>query len=80
ERRAIALAHALRRAGLGIDLAYRGNLKKRMQRANKVHARLALILGDDELARDIVALRDLDTGEQTELPIDSVSESLLARR
>jgi len=80
EGRAIALAHALRGAGLSIDLAYRGNLKKRMQRANKVNARLALILGDDELARDMIVLRDLDSGEQTELPIDSVSESLLARR
>jgi len=28
----------------------------------------------------MIVLRDLDSGEQTELPIDSVSESLLARR
>ena len=80
ELRAVTLAHGLRGAGLAVDMAYRGNLKKRMQRANKVNARLALILGDDELVRDVVVLRDLDSGEQTELPIDGVSESLLARR
>ncbi len=80
ELRAMGLAHDLRRAGHTIELAYRGNLKRRMQRANKVNARMALILGEDELARGIVVLRDLDSGEQTELPIDGVSESLLARR
>jgi histidyl-tRNA synthetase len=80
ELRAIGMAHDLRRAGHTIELAYRGNLKRRMARANKVNARLALILGEDELARSVVVLRDLDSGEQTELPIDSVSESLLARR
>ena len=51
ERRALRLAHELRRAGLVIELGYRGNLKRRMQRANKVNARAAVILGDDELAR-----------------------------
>jgi histidyl-tRNA synthetase len=40
-----------------------------MKRANKVNARAALILGTDELARDAVTLRDLDTGEQAEVPI-----------
>ena len=80
EARAIGLAHDLRRAGHIIDMAYRGNLKRRMQRANKVNARLALILGEDELAKGHVVLRDLDSGEQTELPIDRVGEGLLARR
>ncbi len=39
-----------------------------MKRANKLGARVALVLGDDELARDAVSLRDLDTGEQVEVP------------
>ncbi len=72
------LAHDLRRQGLVIELAYRGNLKKQMQRANKVNARAAVIMGDDELARGVATLRDLDSGEQTELPIDRVSEGLRA--
>ena len=76
--RALRLAHDLRTQGLVIELAYRGNLKKQMQRANKVNARAAIILGEDELARDVATLRDLDSGEQTELPIDRVSEGLRA--
>ncbi len=79
ERRALVLAHALRRQGFAVDLGYRGNLKRRMQRANRVEASHALILGDGELARGVVTLRDLDSGEQTELSIDRVSESLPRR-
>ena len=35
-----------------------------------------LFLGDDELARGTVKMRDLDSGEETELPIDRVSRAL----
>ena len=76
EKRALVMAHDLRRQGHVIELGYRGNLKRRMQRANKVNASHAVIMGDDELARGIVTLRDLDSGEQAELSIDSVSEGL----
>jgi histidyl-tRNA synthetase len=76
EKRALVMAHDLRRQGHVIELGYRGNLKRRMQRANKVNASHAVIMGDDEMARGIVTLRDLDSGEQAELSIDSVSEGL----
>ncbi|MDG2480425.1 MAG: histidine--tRNA ligase [Alphaproteobacteria bacterium] len=79
EQRALVLARELRGQGFAIDLGYRGNLKRRMQRANKAQASHALILGDDELERGVVILRDLDSGEQTELSIDRVSEGLPRR-
>lgn len=66
---ALKIAHELRQSGMCVDMAYRGNIGKRMKRANKVNARAALILGSDELARAAVTLRDLDTGEQAEVPI-----------
>jgi histidyl-tRNA synthetase len=59
-----ALANTLRRAGFAADLAFRGNLSRRMKHADKVLARVALIIGDDELARGVVTLRDLDSGAQ----------------
>ena len=78
-RPASVLAHALRRRGFTVDLGYRGNLKRRMKRANRIAASHAIVMGDDELARGVVALRDLDSGEQTELPVDRVSEGLPRR-
>lgn len=68
ELKALTLAHDLRRAGLNVDLGYRGNLAKRMKRANKIGATHALILGDDELQSQSVTLRDLATGEQQLVP------------
>ena len=76
ESRALVLARELRRAGQRVDLGYGGGVNRRMRRANRIEAGLALILGDDELARGTVKMRDLDSGEETELPIDRVSRAL----
>jgi histidyl-tRNA synthetase len=64
EGSAIELLQALRRAGVVAEIAYRGNLKRRMERANKLSARAALILGEEEAAKGVVQLRDLDAGTQ----------------
>jgi histidyl-tRNA synthetase len=76
ERHALILANQIRRAGLPADLGYSGNMGKRMKRANKLNARVAIILGENELAKSVAALRDLDSGEQREVPLDKVIESL----
>ena len=61
---AIKIAYKLRRAGYRVEHSYNGNLKKRMMKANKVKAYLAVIIGSDELASQQVTLKDLDKGEQ----------------
>ena len=73
---ALQLAERLRGAGFTVDLGYSGNLGKRMKRANKVGAIAAVILGEDELARNGVTLRDLDSGEQQALPLTGLEERL----
>jgi histidyl-tRNA synthetase len=80
EARAVPLAQELRRAGFTVELGYSGNLRRRLARADKLRARAAVILGDDELARGAAALRDLDTGEQTEIPLDTLKDRLAAFR
>jgi histidyl-tRNA synthetase len=80
EAEALKLAYALRRAGHVIDYGYSGNLKKRMERANKINARAAVILGEDELRRSAATLRDLDTREQVEVPLAELEQRLAAFR
>ena len=41
EAKALGLARALRRPGIAVEQDYRGNMKRRMQRANKLNARAA---------------------------------------
>jgi histidyl-tRNA synthetase len=55
EGAALDLVQALRAAGVVAEIGYKGNLKRRMERANKLNARAALILGEDEAARRLSA-------------------------
>jgi len=76
EALALKLAQELRRDGFSVDLAYSGNLQKRMRRADRVKARVAVILGEDELKRGQAAVRDLDTGTQAEVPLAALKDRL----
>ncbi|MEQ8349621.1 MAG: histidine--tRNA ligase [Sneathiellaceae bacterium] len=79
ERRTLALAHALRQAGLSVDEAFKGNLSRRLKRANKVGARFAVLLGEDEIAAGRATVRDLDSGAQAEIAFDDLSAHLTAQ-
>ncbi len=72
----LKIAESLRAAGVSVDMAFSGNLKKRMARAAKLNARFAVLLGEEELARGHVSLRDLDAATQTEVPLDGLVERL----
>ena len=79
ETLAIGLLADIRRRGHAADMAYRGNMKKRMQKADAAGARLALILGEDEIARGEVTVRDLATGAQDSIAMAGVIDSVEAR-
>jgi len=72
------LAQRLRREGVVVEIAYKGKPGQRMKRASKVGARYALSLGDQELARGVVKLRDMDGGAEEEVPLDEVASRLRA--
>ena len=78
EAKAVGIIADLRRAGLACDMGYRGNMKKRMQRANASGAAFAIILGDDELARGEAAVRDLQSGQQEAVALDRLIEKFTA--
>lgn len=75
---ALSLTQDLRSAGFTVDLGYRGNIGKRMKRANKINARIALFLGEDEIANGVVKVRDLDTGDEDTTPLSDVTGRLHA--
>ncbi len=67
--KALELARALWAAGRSVQLETRGgNLKKALASANRQGANLALILGDGELERRVVAAKNLATGTQEDWP------------
>jgi histidyl-tRNA synthetase len=79
EAAALTLAEVLRNDGCAVDVGYSGNLARRLRRANRVNARVAVLIGEDEVARNIVTLRDLDSGEQVVVPMDPSLSELRAR-
>ncbi len=76
EAAAIAAATALRRAGLRAEMAYRGNLKRRLERANRIGARAAVIIGEAEAARGVAQVKDLTTGTQRDIPLAELAHHL----
>jgi histidyl-tRNA synthetase len=78
--RLAVLAQRLRATGVRVDLAYgdRG-VKGAMRAADRSGARLALVAGDRDIEAGTVGVKDLTTGEQVDLPTDSVVAEVLSR-
>jgi len=78
-RRLVALAGALRRAGVRVDLAYGGRgLKGAMKAADRSGARYTLVLGERDLAEGAVGVKDMVSGEQRAVPLADVVAELVA--
>ncbi len=69
ETAALDVLQRLRRAGIRAEMAYRGNMKRRLERANKIGATAAIILGEDEIKRGVAAVKNFATGTQTEVAL-----------
>ncbi|MBV9091921.1 MAG: histidine--tRNA ligase [Mycobacteriaceae bacterium] len=74
------LASGLRAAGVRVDLAYgdRG-LKGAMRAADRSGAALALVAGDRDIEASTIGVKDLATGDQVDVPIDTVVADVLSR-
>jgi len=75
-RHASVLARQLRRAGLAVEIAFEARLKRALELANKLGARYALILGEDEIAAGTYTLRDMASGEQSRLTREQLLERI----
>ena len=76
ETAAFVLTHKLRDAGFRTDMAFRGNMSKRLKRAHRLGAVCAVILGDEEAGRNSVKVRDLGSGEQQEVTQENLHAHL----
>jgi histidyl-tRNA synthetase len=73
---AIGILQSLRAAGIRAEMAYRGNLRRRMERANRIEARAAVILGADDLALGVAQVKDLRTGVQEAVKLPDIAAHL----
>jgi histidyl-tRNA synthetase len=75
--KAIEVLTTLRAAGLraDVDLVGRGP-SKNLDYANAVDARFAVLVGEKELKGDAVAVRDLKSGKQTQVSLETLVDAL----
>ena len=73
---AMKLMSELRGSGVSCEMAYKGNMKKRMQKANAAGAAHVVIIGENELANGVVAVKNLATGDQREIVLSGLVEAL----
>lgn len=64
EASALQIAQALRENHLVTDIFWKGNVGKKMQKANKWNAQHAIIIGEKEITEQLLTVKNLLTGEQ----------------
>jgi histidyl-tRNA synthetase len=75
--KAFEIAEAMRAASVNVTADRSGNMKKRMNRADKANAKYAVIIGDNELEAGIATIKELDTGDQREVSLEDVAAEIV---
>src|SRR5688572_28011277 len=71
------IAWCARWAGLRTEIEHRdAGLKQQLKRADKLKARLALLIGEDEIKSGQLALKDLATGQQHAITLDQLESRI----
>jgi len=55
-----------------INDTLRRSLKAQMKDANRLNTKYSIIIGEEELSKKIVSIKNMETGNQEELPIDKI--------
>lgn len=69
---AVKLLTQIRQAGIGAQISTGGSMRSQLRQADKRHARMALILGDDEVEQGIVTLRNLSERAQEVIALSEI--------
>jgi len=76
EAHSAQLAQGLRAEGCAVELGLDGKLKRSLELANKMGARFALIVGDNEIAAGQYTLKNMQSGEQQTVGRDEVRQKI----
>ncbi|MFE3828067.1 histidine--tRNA ligase [Streptomyces sp. NPDC059092] len=79
-RRLFGVVTELRAAGVATDFAFGGRgLKGAMKSANRSGARYTLVAGERDLAEGVAQLKDMESGEQTAIALDTLVAEVTRR-
>jgi histidyl-tRNA synthetase len=76
----LPIIHHLKSSGMPVETDYTGaSLKSQMKKADKSGAPYTLIIGEQEMKSGMAVLRNMQTKEQTEIPMKDIHEELKKR-
>ncbi|SDD17131.1 histidyl-tRNA synthetase [Terribacillus halophilus] len=77
QKEAAKLTYQLRLAGLIADKDYLGKkMKGQFKAADRQQAKFVVVLGEDELEKGVISLRNMQNGQQTEVAITEAVEAI----
>lgn len=80
KKQGFVLSDKLRKGGISCDMDYEDkSLKGQMRKANDLGARFTAIIGEDELKKQMIILKDMSSGKQEEIGLDNFVEEIKKR-
>ncbi|MBT2215117.1 histidine--tRNA ligase [Virgibacillus dakarensis] len=77
DKQAVRLVHDLRKHGIQVDKDYQGRkMKAQFKSADRLHAKFVIILGEEELAKQVATIKSMETGDQHETPLSRLVEQM----
>ncbi|WP_047979691.1 histidine--tRNA ligase [Ornithinibacillus contaminans] len=77
KKEAVRIVHELRWNGIQVDQDYQGRkMKAQFKAADRYKAKYVLVLGEDELEKQVINVKEMGTGEQVEVPLDKLVNTL----
>ncbi len=76
----LTLVEELRALGVSADIDYRATtLKAHLRQADRLHSIYAVIVGDEEVSKDYLVIRNMDTKQQETLPLKNAAQAIAMR-
>ena len=73
---AFKLTEDLRKNFINTDISFSGNIKKRLNYANRIKSKFAIIIGEEEANQSAALVKNLDTGKQIKIKFNELSKYL----
>ena len=72
---AVRLLNDLRKQGISVDKDYLNRkIKAQMKQADRLNARYTVVIGDQELEQQRIAIKDMQSGESEEIALNQIAE------
>ena len=73
----LPIMQKLVKQGIKSEIMYNGNLSKKFRRANKINASYAIILGEEEIDKNVIKFKNLKSSNEELLNLDQIIEQIL---